>query len=142
MNEETNDELALYKKAFPHCDKHKPVGGHRSGCLICGLIQQADVISRIDYLLGDPNEMECSMFDVDHDEERVLRLAETRIAELQENTARLKAMMPLFEEARDALPAITRTAARLRKINLTLADRMDDVGNEERWQKQYKERKP
>lgn len=53
-----------------------------------------------------------------------------RVAELEE---RLDAMMPLFEEARDALPAITLGSAKLRGIRLDLADRMDDVGDPERW---------
>ena len=49
--------------------------------------------------------------------------------------ARLKAMMPLFQEARDALPAITKTAMMLRGLSPSLADRMDDVGIAERWKK-------
>lgn len=53
-----------------------------------------------------------------------------RVAELEE---RLDAMIPLFEEARDALPAITLESAKLRGIRLDLADRMDDVGDPERW---------
>lgn len=53
-----------------------------------------------------------------------------RVAELKE---RLDAMIPLFEEARDALPAITLESAKLRGILLDLADRMDDVGDPERW---------
>jgi len=46
---------------------------------------------------------------------------------------RLEALMPLFEEARDALPAITEISARLRGVRLDLADRMDAVGSPERW---------
>jgi hypothetical protein len=46
---------------------------------------------------------------------------------------RLTAMLPLFQEARDALPAITLASAQLRGIRLDLADRMDDVGVAERW---------
>ena len=53
-----------------------------------------------------------------------------RVAELEE---RLDAMMPLFEEARDAIPAITLGSAKLRGIRLDLADRMDDEGDPERW---------
>ena len=46
---------------------------------------------------------------------------------------RLQAMMPLFQEARDAICAIPKTAAKLRGLRLDLADRMDDVGIAERW---------
>ena len=46
---------------------------------------------------------------------------------------RLKAIMPLFQEARDALSAITTVQAKLHNIRLDLADRMDDVGIPERW---------
>lgn len=48
---------------------------------------------------------------------------------------RFNAMLPLFEEARDALPAITKTSARLRGISPTLADRMDRVGIPDEWAK-------
>lgn len=47
--------------------------------------------------------------------------------------ARMKAMMPLFQEARDALPAISVSSAKLHNISLTLADRMDDIGIPDRW---------
>ena len=46
---------------------------------------------------------------------------------------RLVAMMPLFQEARDAITAITTTQLKLHDISPTLADRMDDVGIPERW---------
>lgn len=46
---------------------------------------------------------------------------------------RLKAMMPLFVEARDALPAIQMASAKMRGLSLTLADRMDAVGNGDSW---------
>ena len=52
---------------------------------------------------------------------------------LQDNAARLTAMLPLFEEARDALCVIPLATAKLRNISLTLADRMDDVGIPDRW---------
>lgn len=47
--------------------------------------------------------------------------------------ARLTAMFPLFEEARDALPAIPLASAKLRGVDLTLADRMDAVGDPAKW---------
>lgn len=40
-------------------------------------------ISRIDYLCGQPNDYECSPFDVDKDEERVVKRVATTIEELQ-----------------------------------------------------------
>ena len=42
--------------------------------------------------------------------------------------AKLAMVMPLFQEARDALPAITEAQRRLHGISLTLADRMDIAG--------------
>ncbi len=59
--------------------------------------------------------------------------AREELERLRENDERLTAMLPLFEEARDALCAITTTAARLHNVRLDLADRMDDVGIPARW---------
>ena len=50
-----------------------------------------------------------------------------------ESKRRLRAMLPLFEEARDAITTIPLATARLRGLRLDLADRMDDVGVPERW---------
>lgn len=41
---------------------------------------------------------------------------------------RLKTVIPLLQEARDALPAITTVQAQLRGISLSLAERMDAAG--------------
>ncbi len=76
---------------------------------------------------SDPASMQCDCGYLQGTAYRDLR---ARVAELEE---RLDAMMPLFEEARDALPAITLGSAKLRGIRLDLADRMDDVGDPERW---------
>jgi hypothetical protein len=59
--------------------------------------------------------------------------ARLRIPKLEAAERRLRDLMPLFEEARDALPAISTTAARLRGVRLDLADRMDAVGDYEQW---------
>ena len=67
--------------------------------------------------------------------ERELAQAVREREGLQAAERRLQAMMPLFEEARDALPAITETARKLRGISASLADRMDEVGIDERWKK-------
>jgi len=44
---------------------------------------------------------------------------------------RLAEVMPLFQEARDALPAISTSAAKLHGVSLTLAERMDAVGTKD-----------
>ena len=41
---------------------------------------------------------------------------------------RLQAIIPLFEEARDALPAITLASAKLHRVDLSLGARMDKAG--------------
>lgn len=67
---------------------------------------------------------------------KAAKMIKQRAAELERLLAierRFLAMLPLFEEARDALPAITTQAAKLHNISPTLADRMDDVGIKERW---------
>jgi hypothetical protein len=64
-----------------------------------------------------------------------LAAAERDAAELRE---RLTAIFPLFEEARDALPAISTVSARLHNVRLDLADRMDDVGDPEKWAKRQR----
>ncbi len=53
---------------------------------------------------------------------------------------RLDEMLPLFEEARDCLPVITLSQARLHGLRLDLARRMDAVGILEEWEKKQKER--
>jgi hypothetical protein len=47
--------------------------------------------------------------------------------------SRLEAMLPLFEEARDALPAISLASAKLHGVDLSLAARMDAVGDPAKW---------
>ena len=48
---------------------------------------------------------------------------------------RLQTIIPLFEEARDALPAITLASAKLRGLDLSLGARMDEAGTycREQW---------
>jgi hypothetical protein len=68
------------------------------------------------------------------DLERELAAAMADAQRLRASERRLKAMIPLFEEARDALAAIPLASAKLRGVRLDLADRMDDVGVPSRWE--------
>ena len=64
---------------------------------------------------------------------RIVKDLLAEIDRLAKSDRRLSDMLPLFQEARDALPAIKLTAAELRGIRLDLADRMDAVGVPETW---------
>jgi hypothetical protein len=59
-----------------------------------------------------------------------LRAENERLRDVEK---RFMAMLPLFQEARDALPAISSASMRLRGLDPMLADRMDDVGIPDRW---------
>jgi hypothetical protein len=72
--------LAHYKAAAPLCDKHQPDGGARSTCLVCGLQAQSAALSKISYLCGPPNEMECGPYDVHCNEEAVIEEVREAVA--------------------------------------------------------------
>ena len=78
-------ELHNYKEAFPVCSEHVPDGGHRSSCLVCDLQKYSNIISRIDYVIGEPNEMEISMFDLDYIPEAVLDRVSALVGERVQN---------------------------------------------------------
>lgn len=46
-------------------------------------IEMSRTISHIDYLMGPPNEMNCSLYDVDVSEERVVAAVGRMAAQLQ-----------------------------------------------------------
>ena len=73
--------------------------------------------------------VESGQFLPQHEAEELL----AEIDRLRRVERRFCAMLPLFQEARDALPAISLASAKLRGISLSLADRMDDVGIADRW---------
>ena len=82
-------KLEAYAKAAPLCENHKPDGGARSGCLVCGLQEQSRALSAIDYAAGEPNDMRCSVYDTEYDEKAVVERVKDKLAESE--AARLKA---------------------------------------------------
>lgn len=91
-------------------------------------------IDRVTHLLGDHVVVTIAWYEAN--EAQLRHITQAALEAEREREAmkrRLDAMLPLFQEARDALPAIPLTAAKLHGIDLTLADRMDGVGIPERW---------
>lgn len=66
-----------YRQAFPTCEEHKPNGGTRTECLECYIIKLTYALSKIDYLCGEPNEMQSSAYDTHCDENLVVKAVES-----------------------------------------------------------------
>jgi len=60
------------RRSFPYCEEHRPGAGTRTGCLICAMVRMSEAFSKIDYLCGEPNDMEVSGYDVFCDEGAVV----------------------------------------------------------------------
>jgi hypothetical protein len=63
------------------CEKHKPNGGHRAHCVVCSGMALSAALSKISYLCGPPNEMECGPYDVHADESAVVDQVAALVAE-------------------------------------------------------------
>lgn len=88
---EALEALEAHKAAAPLCEKHAPNGGARSGCLVCSGMRLSGALSEIDYVCGEPNEYESSLYDADFDEARVVGRVKALRAKLAE--ALLRAAM-------------------------------------------------
>lgn len=74
-------ERDAHQRAAAWCDKHKPDGGARGQCVICAGQKLSSALSRISYLCGAPNEMECGTYDVFPDEDAVVAQVQALITE-------------------------------------------------------------
>jgi hypothetical protein len=52
-----NSKLRQYEAAFPTCEKHKPRGGTRSGCLLCHLEKYDVLFWRLDRAMATPERI-------------------------------------------------------------------------------------
>ena len=66
--------------------------------LVDGAKILARALSRIDYACGEKNDMECSLYDVDCDEERVVGRVQSLLAERDKEVERLKAEIQIERE--------------------------------------------
>ena len=85
-------ELAAYKQTAPLCDEHRPQGGVRANCLVCGLIEISHALSEIDYLCDEPNDMHVSSYDVHCDPNVVIAHVQKLKDDLAEARQELMAM--------------------------------------------------
>ncbi len=108
-----------YKRATQLCEEHQPGSGSRAECVICGLRELDRALSRIDYLLGEPNEMEVSPYDIHCDPQVVIDLVERR----EVDRARLVAMLKdvadenVWTVSRECRQAVLRVLAELEEGN-------------------------
>ncbi len=56
----------------PLCAEHSKPGGKRALCLVCACRDLSAALSRISYLCGEPNEMQCGPYDLHCDENAVV----------------------------------------------------------------------
>ena len=94
-------ELEAERKEFPTCEQHKPSGGARSGCVVCNWMKLSAALARIDYAMDVENEQELSIYDVDCDEERVVR----RVIELRKAHAEAASFAVTVDHTNSGLAA-------------------------------------
>lgn len=75
------------------CEENRGLVEQLKGCSAT-IVQYHSEFSRLDYALGAPNDNQCSLYDVDCDETRVVDAAIARLAEAERTIARLSGFTP------------------------------------------------
>lgn len=101
------DEPTVPRRLAPLCDEHGSGAGHKSGCPYCALVKLSHALSRIDYLCGEPNDMQCSGYDVHQSEDAVVEHVEACLSHRRavegEKPATLRQWKPKITPADDSL---------------------------------------
>jgi hypothetical protein len=108
-----HDEHERLKRLAPLCELHGTGSGTRSGCPYCALQRLSNALGRIDYLCGEPNEMEVSGYDVHCDEDAVVANVKNTLAAAEARTVeRCAAESRKFSKREDDMGAIIARAIR------------------------------
>ena len=121
-------ELAAYKQTAPLCDEHRPQGGVRANCLVCGLIELSHALSEIDYLCDEPNDMHVSSYDVHCDPNVVIAHVQKLKDDLAAARQTERKLRRLIERSRKTSFSERLLAAQLdeqRKSNIMLLERAE-----------------
>lgn len=118
-------ELDQHKKSAAFCDKHQPNGGQRAMCLVCAGRNLSAALSRISYLCGPPNEMQCGPYDVHCDETAVVAQVEhltARMAELAGSMQTVRMRLEVAHRLLDIASGPSGARAAFVKIDEALKD--------------------
>lgn len=130
-NDRANAELVRSKQPAAHSDE---VVEMVPASALAGARADTEAMRTVLELLHERLSAAQCMGDLPGCVDEMQAEAERLRADAEYYRWRLQEIIPLFQEARDALPAITLEAAKLRGLDLSLGDRMDAAGTRTREQ--------
>lgn len=121
-----NKAKDLLQKAAGFCEKHQPNGGSRN-CLVCGCETLSRALSKIDYVIGEPNEMEASLFDVDCNEDRVIEAATRLKAQVAEKDTTIKGLCRDLERCGVEIVKLRHELKKCEYLNEKLSEQLNNT---------------